>query len=79
MSVAELVGVLLFVERAELVGGSFWHNGRTDNKTEVELDCHGRHVEKARGKMESIVDGGGSTVWCGFLSWCRLLPAFVES
>jgi hypothetical protein len=61
----ELVGAILFVECAELVGGSFWHNGRTDNMPEVELDWLGRHVEKARGKMESIADGWGSIVWCG--------------
>jgi hypothetical protein len=65
MSFVELVGVILFEEQVELVAGSFCHNGRTDNKPEVELDWVGRHVEKARGKMESIVDGGGSAVWCG--------------
>jgi hypothetical protein len=53
---------MLFAERAKVVGGSFWRNGRTDNKLKVELDWRGRLVEKVRGKMESIVDGGGSTV-----------------
>jgi hypothetical protein len=31
-------GGTLFLKCAEVVGGSFLHNGRTDNKPEVELD-----------------------------------------
>jgi hypothetical protein len=61
----ELVGGMLLVELAKVVDGLLWHNGMTDSMPEVELDWLGRHVGKARVKMESIVDGVGSIAWCG--------------
>jgi hypothetical protein len=50
---------------AEFMGGWLWHNGRTDSMSEVKLDWFGKLVERARDKMESIADGGGSIAWCG--------------
>jgi hypothetical protein len=51
--------------------GSWWRLWRKDttgNRSELGLDCFGRFaVEKAKGRMESIVDGGGGEpiTWCG--------------
>jgi hypothetical protein len=52
---------MLFGELANCVGGWLWHNDMTSNRPELALGCIGRLVvEKAKGRMESIVGGGQS-------------------
>jgi hypothetical protein len=57
-------GGMLFVELARAVSDLVWRSGRTDNMLKVEFGWPGMFVEKGRGRMGSIVDGG-SIVWCG--------------
>jgi hypothetical protein len=50
---------MLFVELAEAEDDWLWHNDMTGNKPELGLGSFGRvAVEKAKGRMDSIVGGG---------------------
>jgi hypothetical protein len=63
---AELVGGILSVEFAGVVVGWLWCNGMTDSIPEEEHGLFDKLVvQKARDKMESIADDGGSIAWCG--------------
>jgi hypothetical protein len=55
---------MLFAKLARAVSDFVWRSGRTGNMPKVELDWPGKFVEKGRGRMGSI-DDGGSNGWCG--------------
>jgi hypothetical protein len=61
-----LAGGMLPVEFVGVAGCCQWCNGRIDNMPELELDWFDKPVmEKAKDRMESIVDDGDSIAWCG--------------
>jgi hypothetical protein len=75
MLYGELVEGMLFRELAQVEGGWLGHNDMIGNRLEHGLGCFGRLVlEKAKGMMESIADGGrGALHGVVDYSWCWLL------
>jgi hypothetical protein len=55
---------MLFVKLVWVVSDLVWCSGRTGNMSKAELDWPGKFVEKGRGRMGSIADGG-LIGWCG--------------
>jgi hypothetical protein len=64
MFFAELVGVCYLQNLRGVVSDLVWHSDRTSNMPKVELDWPSKFVEKGKGMMWSIADGG-SIGWCG--------------
>jgi hypothetical protein len=66
MLFGELAEGMLFGELAKVTSDWFWCNGMTGNRSELGLGCLNKFVvERAKGRMESIVGGGEPIAWCG--------------
>jgi hypothetical protein len=49
-----------------------WHSGRIGNKSELWLDCFGKLVERAKGRMENTDCEIVANALCGSILWTMI-------